>query len=70
MGMYLDQVPAEIQSHIRQITKTSGLPDTDMSVDMIAQGWLEKKERFEKRPRMHLEEVDLLERRMRAAAWP
>jgi hypothetical protein len=63
MSEHLDLIPAEIQGHIRQITKTSGLPDTDMSVDMIAQGWLEKKERFEKlMTRMSLEEVDLLEK--------
>ena len=63
MSEHLDLIPVEIQSHIRQITKTSGLPDTDMSVDMIAQGWLEKKERFEKLlARMSLEEVDLLEK--------
>jgi len=48
MSEHLDLIPVEIQSHIRQITKTSGLPDTEESVDMIAQGWLEKKERFEK----------------------
>ncbi len=62
MGEYLSQVPAEIQTHIRQITKTSGLPDTEDSLEMIAQGWLEKKERFEKHlSRMALEEVDVLE---------
>jgi hypothetical protein len=44
MGEYLDQVPGEVQDHIRQITKSSGLPDTEESVEMIAQGWLEKKE--------------------------
>ena len=48
MGEYIDQVPVEIQDHIRQITKTSGLPDTDDAVDLIAQGWLEKKHRFER----------------------
>jgi hypothetical protein len=63
MSEHLDLVPVEIQGHIRQITKTSGLPDTDMSVDMIAQGWLEKKDRFEKlMSRMGLEEIDLLEK--------
>jgi hypothetical protein len=63
MSEHLDLIPVEIQSHIRQITKTSGLPDTEESVDMIAQGWLEKKERFEKlMARMSLEEVDLLEK--------
>src|SRR5271169_1346201 len=63
MSEHLDLIPVEIQSHIRQITKTSGLPDTEESVDMIAQGWLEKKERFEKLlARMNMEEVDLLEK--------
>jgi hypothetical protein len=63
MGEYLSQIPAEIQSHIRQITKTSGLPDTEDSFEMIAQGWIEKKNRFEKHlSRMALEEVDVLER--------
>ncbi len=62
MGEYLSQIPGEIQSHIRQITKTSGLPDTEDSLEMIAQGWLEKKERFEKQlSRNSLEEVDVLE---------
>ena len=37
MGEYLNQVPVEIQSHLRQITKTSGLPDTEDSLEMIAQ---------------------------------
>ena len=63
MSEHLDLIPVEIQSHIRQITKTSGLPDTEESVDMIAQGWLEKKERFERLlARMSMEEVDLLEK--------
>jgi hypothetical protein len=61
MGEYIDQVPVEIQDHIRQITKTSGLPDTEDAVDMIAQGWLEKKHRFEKIcARMELEEIETL----------
>ena len=63
MGMYLDQVPVEIQPHIRQITKTSGLPDTEDSVEQIAQGWLEKKELFEEQAsKQHLEQVELLEK--------
>ncbi len=62
MNEHLDQVPLEIQSHIREITRSSGLPDTDESVDLIAEGWLEKKERFERiTERMHMEEADILE---------
>ncbi len=63
MGEYMSQVPEEIQSHIRQITKSSGLPDTEESTELIAEGWLEKKERFEKMlGRMSMEEVDILEK--------
>ena len=62
MGQYLDQIPAELQEHVRQITKTSGLPETDESLELIAQGWLEKRKRFEKiLDRMSMEEIDLLE---------
>ena len=63
MGEYLDQVPPEIHDHLRQITKTSGLPDTEDSAEMIAQGWLEKRRAFEKiAARMSLEEVDYLDK--------
>jgi hypothetical protein len=63
MGMYLDQIPPDIQGHIRQITKTSGLPDTEDSVELIASGWLEKKELFEKQMAdMRMEEVETLPR--------
>jgi hypothetical protein len=63
MGQYLDQVPVEIRSHLKQITKTSGLPDTEDSVEMIAQGWLEKKDLFEKQvAEMGMEELDFVEK--------
>jgi hypothetical protein len=63
MGEYLDQVPAEIRDHIRQITRTSGLPDSEESVEMIAEGWLEKKELFEKQvAEMGMNEVQTLVR--------
>jgi hypothetical protein len=59
MGEYLDQVPEEIRDHIRQITKTSGLPDTEESVEQMAKGWLDKKTAFEdKLDELNMEEVD------------
>ncbi len=59
MGEYLDQIPEPIQEHIRQITRTSGLPDGDDAVETIAQAWLEKKEIFEKRVQEnHLQESE------------
>lgn len=62
MGEYLDQIPAEVQYHIRQITKSSGLPDTEESVEMIAQGWLDKKELLENQlAEMNMKEVEELD---------
>lgn len=63
MGEFLDQIPENIQEHIREITKTSGLPNTDESVESIAQGWLEKKTNFE--DEIHnqgMDEVDYLDK--------
>jgi hypothetical protein len=63
MGEYLAQVPVEIQNHLRQVTRTSGLPDTEDSLELIAQGWLEKRDRFDRHlQRNALEEIDVLER--------
>lgn len=47
MGEILNQLPPEIQVHIKGITKSSGLPDEAESYEKIAQGWLEKKQIFE-----------------------
>lgn len=59
MGNYLDQIPADIQDHVRNIAKTSGLPEGDESVELIAQGWLEKKAVFEEKlAELKMEEVD------------
>ena len=62
MGEYFDQIPAEVQDHIRQITKSSGLPDDEESVEMIAKGWLEKKGLFENQVAdMNMAEVEELD---------
>jgi hypothetical protein len=63
MGEYLDQVPAEVRDHLRQITRTSGLPNSEESVEMIAKGWLEKKELFESQvSEMGMIEVEAVDR--------
>ncbi len=63
MGEYFDQIPEELQDHIREITKMSGLPEGEESVERIAQGWLEKMKVFEEQiQKMEMEEVDLLEK--------
>lgn len=59
MGEYLNQIPEAIVDHIKQITATSGMPDTDESVELIAQAWLEKKKIFEDRvAESNMSEVD------------
>ena len=46
MGEYFDQIPARVQSHVKGITKSAGLPDTDDALEKIAQAWLEKEKKF------------------------
>lgn len=59
MGEYLDQVPEKLHDHIRQITKTSHMPDTDESVEAMAKGWLDKQAAFQKKlDELNMEEVD------------
>jgi hypothetical protein len=47
MGEFLEQLPPEIQVHIKQITSASGLSDDEESYEKMAKGWLEKKRIFE-----------------------
>jgi hypothetical protein len=63
MGEYLDQIPENIQGHVKQLAKISGLPDTEESTEAIARGWLEKKAGFEEQLESRsMEEVDYLEK--------
>jgi hypothetical protein len=62
MGEYLDQIPENIRPHIREITRSSGLPEGDESVERIAQGWLEKKSHFEEQiGKFNMEELQRIE---------
>lgn len=49
MENYLDQIPEDIQDHIRDIATTSGLPQGEDAVEAIAEGWLQKKKLFEEK---------------------
>jgi hypothetical protein len=63
MGQYLDQIPENIQVHIREITKTSGLPYNEESIEKIAESWLEKKRTFEEEiANMNMEEIGHFEK--------
>ncbi len=58
MGPYFDQIPDKIKPHIREVTKTSGLPDSEESVERIAKTWLEKREMFVQQVKLlHMNEV-------------
>lgn len=59
MGEYLDQVPEKLHAHIREITRTSGLSESEESVETMARGWLEKEEAFDRKVReLNMEEAD------------
>ena len=47
MGQFYDQIPEELKGHVKEITRTSGLPDTEESREKISEAWLEKKKVFE-----------------------
>lgn len=44
----LDTLPEAIQSHIKAITQSSGLPDTEESYEKMAEAWVQKRDAFEK----------------------
>ncbi len=52
-----NDLPEAIKEHLRAITKSSGLPDTEESFDKISTNWLEKKEMFEEQ----IKSLDLIE---------
>lgn len=61
MGDILNQLPAEIQAHIKGITKSSGLPDEEASYEKMAKGWMDKKMIFEEKiAEQNMVEVDKL----------
>ena len=59
MGEILSSLPPEIQVHIKQITKGSGMSEADESFESMAQAWLDKKVIFEERTtEKNMAEVD------------
>ncbi len=61
MGLFLNQVPEKVRDHIRGITRTSGLEDSEDSVEKIAEAWLEKERKFtEEIGSQKMEEVEIL----------
>ena len=68
MGTHFEQIPDAIKNHIREVTKTSGLPDSEESLERIARTWLEKREMFlEQLSLLHMKEVDSVAREAQRA---
>jgi nucleoid DNA-binding protein len=69
MGSYFEMVPERIKPHLQEITKTSGLPRSEESLERIAQAWLEKKRLFEEQAgSLHMVEIKSLGRNDRRGA--
>ncbi len=47
MGQFRDQIPAQVQGHIRRLVRVLALPQTEEALDLVAQVWLEKENRFD-----------------------
>ena len=55
-------IPDHIKLHIKEITKTGGLPGDDESIQKIAEAWMEKEKSFEEKTKsMNMDEVDFLD---------
>ncbi|MBN1798567.1 MAG: hypothetical protein JW822_08310 [Spirochaetales bacterium] len=61
MGEYLDQIPSNIQQHIKGLAQSVKTEEGEDAVEKVAQCWLEKKAVFEdKISEMGMEEIDSL----------
>jgi hypothetical protein len=49
MGDTLQTLPQAVQDHLRGIVSTTGLPNNDESLELLASGWIEKRSIFETR---------------------
>ncbi len=59
MGESFNQVPGIVQDHIKAISKDFEMPDTQDTLEAIANAWLEKKDLFEEKiAEANMEEVD------------
>lgn len=45
--MGTDEISEKIRKHIKQLVTTAGLPDTEESLEILEEGWMEKLESFE-----------------------
>lgn len=48
MGENLDRLPDRVREHVRKLVEPAGLSDVENADEMLAEGWLEKHEAFER----------------------
>jgi hypothetical protein len=59
MGQYFDQIPPNLQSHIKGLVKSVKVEEGVDALEKVSQAWLEKKAVFEgKISEMNMEEID------------
>jgi len=62
MGDNYNAVASQVQDHLKNLVKTAGLPDNEESLELLAEGWLEKQSSFHEQTKANnMEEVDVLE---------
>jgi hypothetical protein len=62
MGEHYAAVADQVREHLRSLVKTAGLPDTEESLEALAEGWLEKQRAFHEQTKANeMEEADSLE---------
>lgn len=59
----MNRIPGDIQQHIKDLTKASGLDESEESVEKMARAWIEKMDCFEETIRdQNMEEIDFFEK--------
>jgi len=63
MDEYFSQLPPRIQVQVKEVTKSSGLPYNDDSIERLSRVWLEKKRLFEEQiNNLRMEEIKTLQK--------
>ena len=62
MSEFFNQIPAHIQDHVRELTKSADLGDDEEYLELISEAWLEKKRIFEEQIESNqMEEIESFE---------
>lgn len=62
MGEQYQAVAEQVRDHLQSLVKTAGLEEGDESLEILAEGWLEKQSAFHEQTKANeMEETDVLE---------